>query len=40
MAWNSELHVSKKVWFFGEISIRLPHGLFGTIVYKTLESCW
>ena len=28
------------MWFVGEISNRLPKGLFGTKVYKTLESCW
>ena len=25
---------------FGEISNKLPNGLLGTNVYKTLESCW
>ena len=34
MVWNSELNVFKKKWFFGEISNRLPNGLFGTNVYK------
>ena len=38
--WNSELNVFKKVWFFGETSNNLPNGLFGTNIYKTLESCW
>ena len=40
MSWNSELNVFKKIWFVGEISNKLPNGLFGTNVYKTLESCW
>ena len=40
MAWNSELNVLKKIWFFGEISNKLPNGLLGTDVYKTIESCW
>ena len=40
MAWNSELNVFKKVWFFGEISNKLPNGLLGTNLYKTLESYW
>ena len=40
MAWNSELNVFRKIWFFGEISYKLPNGLFGTNVYKTLECCW
>ena len=37
--WNSKLNIFKKIWFWGEISNRLPNGLFGTNVYKTLESC-
>ena len=40
MSWNSELNYFKKVWLVGEISNKLPNGLFGTKVYKTLESCW
>ena len=40
MAWNSELNVFKGIKFVGEISNKLPNGLFGTNVYKTLESCW
>ena len=40
MAWNSELNVFKNIWFFGEISIKLPNGLLRANVYKTLESCW
>ena len=40
MVWNSELNVFKKIWFVGQISTRLPNSLFGTDVYKTLESCW
>ena len=40
MPWNSELSVFKNRWFVGEISDKLPNGLFGTNVYKTLESCW
>ena len=38
MAWNSELNVFKELWFFEEISNRLPNDLFETKVYKTLES--
>ena len=34
------LNVFKKTWVFGEISNKLPNDLFGTNVYKTLESCW
>ena len=37
---NSELNVFKKIWFFGEISNKLPNGLFGTNICKTRESCW
>ena len=37
---NSELNGFKKIWFFGDISNKLPNGLLGTNVYKTLESCW
>ena len=41
VVWNSELNVFKKIWFVGEISNKLPNGLFGANVYKkTLESCW
>ena len=40
MSWNSEFNAFKKKWFIGEISDKLPNGLFGTTVYKTLESCW
>ena len=40
MVWNYELNVNKKIWFAGEISNRLPNGLFGTNVYKTLQSYW
>ena len=40
LTWNSELNVFKKVWSYGEIPNRLPNGLFGTNVYKTLEFCW
>ena len=40
MTWNSELNVFKGITFVGEISIKLSNGLFGTNVYKTLESCW
>ena len=38
IAWNPELNVFKKIWFFGEISNKLPNGLLGTNVYKSLES--
>ena len=40
MAWNSELNAFGKIWFFGEIFNELWNDLFGTNVYKTLESCW
>ena len=40
MAWNSELNVFKGIKSDREISNELPNGLFGTNVYKTLESCW
>ena len=40
VAWNSALNVFKGIKFVGEISDKLPNGLFGTNVYKTLESCW
>ena len=33
MAWNSELGVLEKIKFVGEISNKLPNGLFGTNVY-------
>ena len=45
MLWNSELNVFKKIReigdisFSGEISNKLPSGLFGIDVYKALESC-
>ena len=39
MAWNSGLNVFEKIWRFGELFNKLPNGLFGTNVYKTLESC-
>ena len=37
MAWNSDLNVFKMIWFVGEISNKLPNGLFATNVCKTLE---
>ena len=40
IAWNSELNSFKKIKIFGEISSNWPIGLFGTNIYKTLESCW
>ena len=36
---NSESNISKMIEFVGKISIKLPNGLIGTNVYKTLESC-
>ena len=39
MARNSELNIFEKIWFFGEVSNRLPNDLFGANVYKSLESC-
>ena len=38
--WNSELKVFKRITFVGEISNKLPNGLYVTNVYKALESCW
>ena len=35
----SELKVFKNIRLVGEISNKLPKGLFGTKVYNTLESC-
>ena len=37
---NSELNVFKGIKFVAAISNKLPNGLFGTNVYKTLESYW
>ena len=37
MSWNSELNVFKKIWFFGEISNKLPNGLLGTNNTKLLN---
>ena len=39
MAWNSKLNVFKKIKIVGENSSNWVNGLFGTNVYKTLESC-
>ena len=40
MVWNSELNIFEGIKFVGAIAKKLPNGLFGTNVYKTLESCW
>ena len=40
MAGNSKLNVFNGIKLVGEISNELPNGLFGTNMYKTLESCW
>ena len=37
---NSESNVFKIIEFVGETSNKLPNGLLGTTVYKTLDSCW
>ena len=37
---NSELKVLKYIKFCGEIFDNWPNALFGTKVYKTLESIW
>ena len=37
---NSELNVSNGMKFVGAVSNRLPNGLLGTKVYKSLECCW
>ena len=34
------VQVFKRRKFVGAISNKLPNSLFGTNVYKTLESCW
>ena len=34
---DSELNVCKKIWFFGEISYRLPNGLSGASAYWILN---
>ena len=36
---NSKLNVFKNIKFLGEISSNWPIDLFGTNVYKILESC-
>ena len=36
---NSEVNVFKKIWFVGEISNKVPNGLFGTNVYNIREFC-
>ena len=40
MVWNSELNVFKGIKFVGAVSNKSPNCIFGTNVYKTLESCW
>ena len=40
MVWNSELNVFKKIWFFGEISNKLPNNVIGMNVYKTDNDYW
>ena len=37
---NSDQNVFKKIWFVGKICNKLPNGLFGTNMYKALDSCW
>ena len=39
MVWNSELNVFKGIKFVGAVSTKSPNCIFGTYVYKTLESC-
>ena len=39
MSWNSELNVFKNIWSVEEISNKVPNGLFGTNLNKTLEFC-
>ena len=36
VSWNSEVNVSKKIKFVGEISNSWPDGLLETNVYTTL----
>ena len=38
MACNSDLNTFKKIWLAGKTFNELLNGLFGTNVYKTLES--
>ena len=38
ISWNSVLNVFKRRKFVEEISNKLPNSLFGTNVFKTLES--
>ena len=40
MVWNSELNVFKNIWFFGEISNKLPNNVIGMNVYKTDNDYW
>ena len=40
MTWNSELNIFNRMKFVGGNSSKLPNGLFGTNVYKTVESRW
>ena len=40
MVLNAELNLFKGLKFVGATSNKLPNGLFGTNVYKTLESWW
>ena len=40
MVRNSELNVFKGIKFVGVAFNKLSNGLFGTNVFKTLESCW
>ena len=37
---NSELIVFKGMKFVGEISNKVPNGLFGRHAFGTLASCW
>ena len=37
---NSESKAFKNIKFLDEMSNNWPNDLFGTNVYKTLESCW
>ena len=40
MTWNSELNIFNQMKFVGGNSNKLPNRLFGTNVYKTVESRW
>ena len=40
IAWNSELNIFKKTWFFWRNLWETINGIFEKDIYKTPESCW